>query len=134
VLFVVLGLALLGELLEFLAGMLGVARVKGTTRSAAFALIGTLIGSVVGLVVSIFIPIPVIAQLVLAILFSSFGAMIGAILGEWKEGVSRERLSEVGRAAFVGRVLGTVSKVVVGGVMVVFVMMVLTIQGIQALL
>ncbi len=133
VLLVTLALALLGELFEFLAGMLGVARVKGSPRSAGFALVGTVLGSVVGLVLSLMIPIPLLAQVVMAVLFSALGAMIGAILGEWKKGVKFARLSEVGQAAFWGRVLGTLSKVVAGAMMIALIVFVFLFQAIGAL-
>ncbi|HEX3726188.1 MAG TPA: DUF456 family protein [Pirellulales bacterium] len=117
---VLLGLAVAGELIELAAGALGVAHVGGSRTSAFLALVGSTIGAVVGLVVGV--PIPVIGSLVAAIVFGGAGAMAGALLGESLVGRGLDESLEVGKAAFMGRVLGTLAKIVVSSVMVVVVL------------
>ncbi len=112
-----IGLALVGELAEFLAGALGAAKAGGSRRGVALAIVGSLVGGVVGLFVGI--PIPVIGSLVSAIILGGVGAMIGAILGESWKGRDFDTSFEIGKAAFVGRLLGTAAKMVVCTLMVI---------------
>lgn len=113
---VLLILACLGELLEFLAGAIGVAQAKGSKRSAVLAVLFSIVGSFVGVAVGA--PIPLIGQFVAIVFFSGLGALLGAGLGErWKGRTEKEAL-RVGHAAFWGRILGTVSKILVGSMMV----------------
>jgi len=109
-------LAALGELLEFLAGALGVTRAGGSRRGAVLALAGSLIGAVVGLFVGV--PIPLVGPAVGAVLLAGVGAMVGAVLGESWKGRGLGESCRIGRAAFWGRVLGTVAKTIVGAAMV----------------
>jgi uncharacterized protein YqgC (DUF456 family) len=108
--------AALGELLEFLAGALGVAKAGGSRRGAVLALLGSIAGAVVGLFVGL--PIPVIGSMVAAVLFAGAGAFVGAVLGEQWKGRQLGESCRVGHAAFWGRVLGTVAKTAVGAAMV----------------
>lgn len=110
-------LAVLGEVLEFLAGALGAAKAGGSRRSAALAIVGSIAGGVVGLLVGV--PIPVIGSLVAAVLFAAVGAMLGAILGETWKGRSAEATLQVGWGAFRGRLVGTLAKLSIGGAMAV---------------
>jgi uncharacterized protein YqgC (DUF456 family) len=110
-------LALVGELVEFLAGAMGAAKAGGSRRGTVLAIVGSLVGGIVGLFVGI--PIPVIGSLVSAILFGGVGAMIGAILGESWKGRDFDTSLEVGKAAFVGRLLGTVGKQIVCTLLVI---------------
>jgi uncharacterized protein YqgC (DUF456 family) len=110
-------LAVAGELLEFVAGAAGVAKVGGSRRSVVLALVGSLVGGIVGVVVGL--PIPLVGSLVAAIVFGGAGAMAGAFLGESWKGRDFDTSLEVGKAAFIGRVLGTVAKMVVSSIMVV---------------
>lgn len=105
---VLAGLAVLAELAEFLAGALGVAKVGGSRRSAAFALAGSFMGSLMGLAVGL--PIPIIGPVVAAVLFAGIGALVGAMLGEDTRGREPGHGWRVGRAAFWGRLLGTAAK------------------------
>ena len=113
---VLLVLASIGELLEFLAGALGVAGAKGSKRSAVLAVVFSIVGSFLGLAVGA--PVPVVGPLVAIILFSGIGALVGAMLGEFWKGRGDDEALRVGRAAFWGRILGTVSKILVGSMMV----------------
>jgi hypothetical protein len=113
---VLLVLAGLGELLEFLAGALGVTKAGGSKRGAILALVGSLVGGVVGLFVGL--PIPVVGSLVGAVLLAGMGAFVGAVLGEQWKGRDLGESMKIGEAAFWGRLLGTVAKSAVGGMMV----------------
>lgn len=108
-------LAGLGEVLEFIAGAAGLAR-GGSKRGAVFAVLGAMFGGVLG---TILIPIPFIGTLLLA----SLGAMGGAILGELAKGRETGIAIEIGKAAFWGRLFGTLAKTLVGAVMVVVAML-----------
>ena len=80
----VLVFAALGEIIELVAGALGVARTGGSRRMPVMALAGSLVGSVLGVVVGV--PIPVVGSVIAAVFFAGIGAMTGAILGELSAG------------------------------------------------
>jgi uncharacterized protein len=119
-------LAILGEIVEFVAGAAGAKKAGGSKRSAVLALIGALAGGILGIFIGI--PIPVIGPIVSAILFSAAGALSGAMLGESWKGRTWEESWGVGKAAFWGRILGTVGKIVVGSVMVAVVLVSLVVK------
>ncbi len=108
-------LAALGEVLEFAAGALGVTKAGGSRRGAALALVGSLVGGVAGLFIGV--PIPIVGSLAAAILFGGLGALVGAVIGESWKGHDFDTSLQIGQAAFVGRVLGTLGKMIVGAVM-----------------
>jgi uncharacterized protein YqgC (DUF456 family) len=110
-------LAVLGEVIEFVAGAMGVTKAGGSRRGALLALVGSLVGGMIGLVVGV--PIPVVGSLAAAILFGGLGALIGAFIGESWKGNDFDTSLQIGRAAFVGRVLGTLGKLIAGAVMLV---------------
>jgi hypothetical protein len=112
---VVTGLAVFGELVELGASAAGVKRVGGSRRGIVLALVGSVIGAMTGLFVGV--PIPVIGSVVAALLLAALGALIGAALGELSAGRSLAASWRVGRAAFWGRLLGTLAKTLVGAVM-----------------
>jgi uncharacterized protein YqgC (DUF456 family) len=112
---VVAGLAILGEAVEFFASATGVKRAGGSRRGAVLALAGSAVGAITGLFVGI--PIPVVGSIVAALFFAGLGALLGAMLGEVWAGRSWEASWEVGQAAFWGRLLGTMAKTLIGGVM-----------------
>lgn len=105
------GVALLGELLEGLAALLGL-RLGGGTRRGFW---GALIGGIAGLFVCapLFAFVPFLGPL--------FGALLGTFLGAWFGELSHPRHREPGVPAgaalrpalwaTVGRVLGTTGKV-----------------------
>ena len=81
------------------------------------SLLGAAVGSIGGAVAGL--PIPVIGSAVAAVMGGAIGAFGGAILGElWKGRATHQQL-EVGRAAFLGRLFGTMGKLVVGAIMIV---------------
>jgi len=105
VLAVVIGLALVGELVEFAAGVAGTKSAGGTRRGSLGALIGSLLGAVAGT----FIPPPILGTLI--------GACAGAAVGAWglelSGGRSMRASVRSGVGAGVGRFFGTVAKLVV---------------------
>jgi hypothetical protein len=109
-------LAVLGEIVELLAGALGVARAGGSRRGAALALVGSVGGALVGVVVGL--PIPLVGSVVAAVLFAGLGAMAGAILGELWAGKDLDASWRIGRLAFWGRLAGTLGKVLIGAMMI----------------
>lgn len=101
------GLAVLGEILEFVAGMFG-AKSAGGSRGGAFgALLGGLVGAVAGTFV---IPVPVFGSL----LGACIGAFLGALALEMAGGQEMEPAIRIGMGAGVGRFFGTVAKLGVG--------------------
>ncbi|MGD9723240.1 MAG: DUF456 domain-containing protein [Pirellulales bacterium] len=108
-------LATLGEIVEFAAGALGVSKAGGSRRGALLALVGSLVGAVAGMFVGV--PIPLVGSLVAALLFGGLGALVGAMLGESWKGRDFDVSLQIGKAAFVGRVLGTLGKLIVGSAM-----------------
>ena len=117
--FVLVGLAVAAEALEFLAGAAGAAKQGARKRSILLSLVGTLVGSIVGAIA--LTPLPLIGPVIGALVGGAAGAFGGAYLGERHTGRSREELLAVGWGALVGRLLGTVGKLLVGLLMVVLV-------------
>jgi uncharacterized protein YqgC (DUF456 family) len=109
-LIIVTGLAMLGEILEFMLGAAGSRQAGGSRRAAALAIAGGIFGAIIGTP----FPIPVAGTLIGACV----GAFAGSLIGDlWAR---RPLLSsvEAGRGAAIGRLWGTVAKMIVGGVIV----------------
>ena len=53
-----------------------------------------------------------------AVLFAGLGAFGGAVIGEQWKGRTFDESVKVGHAAFLGRLLGTVGKIMIGAVMI----------------
>ena len=111
-------LAALGELLEFLAGALGARKAGGSKRGVALSVVGSVTGGILGLGLGSAI-LPVIGSVIGAVFCAGLGAMIGALLGERWKGRDKEESLKVGRAAFFGRVFGTLAKTFVGTIMTI---------------
>jgi uncharacterized protein YqgC (DUF456 family) len=114
---VLLGLALLGEALEMAAGAVSAARVGGSKRGAALAIVGSMIGAVVGAGAGTAIPIPLVGSVIGAVGGACLGALAGAMLGETWKGRALGETWKIGQAAFWGRFLGTVAKVAIASAM-----------------
>jgi uncharacterized protein YqgC (DUF456 family) len=112
---VIIGLALIGELVEFAASATGVKRAGGGRPAAVLALVGSVAGAVAGLFVGI--PIPVVGSVIAALVFAGLGALGGAMLGELWTGRTWSDSFRVGHAAFWGRLFGTLAKTLIGGAM-----------------
>jgi uncharacterized protein YqgC (DUF456 family) len=100
-------LALMGELIEFLAGTIGAKRSGASWQGSLAAIFGAMLGALVG---TLAIPIPLVGTLV--------GASIGAGLTVWVIETFRGQSAEHSlRRAFhagLGQILGTSSKMAIG--------------------
>lgn len=103
----VTALAALGELLEFLAGMVGSQRAGGTRRGALGAIGGAILGGIAG---TILIPLPLLGSL----LGACVGAAAGAIVLELRGGMRWRPALRTGVGAGIGRLGGTAAKLGVG--------------------
>lgn len=116
--------ALLGEVLEFLASALGAQRAGASRRSTVLAVIGSFIGAMLGAIIGI--PVPVVGPILAAVLFAGLGATLGAMWGEWSDGRPWRENWKIGHAAFWGRTLGTLGKIIAGfGILVIAVLSIL---------
>lgn len=106
----------LGELLEFVASALGAKRQGATTRGTALAILGSVVGAIAGLFFGTAIPIPIVGNVIGSLLLGAAGAFAGAIAGERWAGKDWDTSLQIGSAAFWGRLLGTIGKVVCGTV------------------
>jgi uncharacterized protein YqgC (DUF456 family) len=113
---VVTGLALSGEIAELAASAAGVKKLGGSWFGAILALVGSMVGAITGVFVGV--PVPVIGSLLAALLFGGLGALVGAVVGETLRGQSAGASLRIGHAAFWGRLVGTLAKVLIGAVMV----------------
>ena len=104
--------AIVGEAVEFVAGALGAQKAGASRRSTFYSMLGSMIGAIAGAFIGV--PIPIIGSIVAAILFGGLGATLGAMYGERQEGKTWDESWTVGKAAFVGRTIGTLGKSLVG--------------------
>lgn len=112
VVLVLAALATAGEVVEFLAGALGAAKTGASRRGVALALAGSVAGGLAGLFVGI--PIPIVGPILTAVLFGCVGALVGAMIGEGWKGRNWQMSWQIGKAAFRGRLWGTVVKAALG--------------------
>jgi uncharacterized protein len=113
--FVLIGVATIGEIIEFAAGAAGAAKQGASRRAVGLSIVGAMVGSIVGLAIGM--PVPVLGSFVMALLGGAAGAFAGAYLGESWKGRSDEERVAAGKGAFVGRLWGTVGKLAAGAVM-----------------
>jgi uncharacterized protein YqgC (DUF456 family) len=111
VLYVAVGLAMLGEALEFVLGAAGARQAGGSKRAAALAIAGGVVGAILGTP----LPIPIAGTLIGACL----GAFVGSLLGDLWARRPLFHSVEAGRGAAVGRFWGTIAKMTVGGIIVI---------------
>ena len=112
-------LALLGEIIEFIAGAVGARRAGASRRATVLAMIGSVIGAVVGALVGL--PVPVLGPVLAAMLFGGLGATAGAMYGHYSDGKPWRESWTIGHAAFWGRTVGTAGKLLTGMLLVVVV-------------
>ena len=112
-------LALVGELIEFVAGAFGAQRAGASRRATIYAMLGSIGGAIVGALIGL--PVPVVGSVLAAILFGGLGATAGAMYGHWSDGQPWRESWTIGHAAFWGRLCGTLGKIIVGAVMVTLV-------------
>lgn len=111
-------LAGIGELVELAAGAAGAAKQGASRRAMVLSLFGAGVGSFAGAIIGV--PIPVVGSIVAAVGGGALGAFAGAYLGEyWKGRLSHERLS-ISTGAMLGRVAGTIGKLIIGAAMVAY--------------
>ena len=110
-------LALLGEIIEFAAGAVGAAKQGASRRAMVMAIVGTVIGSLVGAGAGI--PIPVVGPIIGALGGGALGAFAGAWIGETWKGKTAQETFNVSKGAMIGRILGTVGKLLCGSIMIV---------------
>lgn len=108
---VLTALAVAGEVVETLAVARGAKKLGASRRAALLAIVGSLVGAGCG---TGFIPIPIVGTVIGACL----GALIGAMFGEVWKGRTLGHSLRVGRAAFGGRLQGTLAKILIASVMV----------------
>jgi hypothetical protein len=106
---VLLALALLGELIEFVLGNFYVLRKGASGLGAVGGFVGGLAGAVLGNGL-----VPVIG----AVLGSFVGAFVGCVAGEYWRQRTLEPSLRIGTHAFVGRMIALVSKHALGVLMV----------------
>ena len=106
VLFVALGLAVLGEVLEFIMGAAGSRYAGGTKRGAVMAIVGAFVGGILGIA----LPVPIVGTLIGACI----GAFVGSIAGDVWAGQPLSLSIEAGQGAAVGRFWGTIMKLSIG--------------------
>ncbi|MEX2606338.1 MAG: DUF456 family protein [Kiritimatiellia bacterium] len=109
-------LALLGELLEFLAGLLGAGKAGGSRRAMVLSMLGGIVGSLFGFSIGNFF-FPLVGGIIGIFVVAGLGALAGAVLGETWKGRALGESMRVGRGAFTGRILGTLGKTFVGSLM-----------------
>jgi hypothetical protein len=114
---ILLVLAVLGEIIELVAGAAMAGKRGASRRAMAMAVAGTMVGSILGAIFTI--PIPIIGPIVGALAGGAGGAFCGAWLGEVWKGKTVEEGMHVGTGALLGRLLGTSGKLIVGAIMVV---------------
>ncbi len=100
-------LALVGELIEFLAGLVGAKKAGASWIASIAGLFGALVGAVAGTGV---FPIPILGTVI--------GACLGAGISVWAVEINRgerpDRSLERGVGAGLGKFVGIVGKFVVG--------------------
>jgi hypothetical protein len=109
VIIILIVLALFGELIEFLLGILGSKKYESSNRAIVGSIIFGIIGAVMG--APFFFGIG-------AVIGAFAGAFAGAILMELSQGKKMDEALKSGWGAFIGRVAGTISKGAVGIAMI----------------
>ncbi|MEN6334312.1 MAG: DUF456 domain-containing protein [Phycisphaerales bacterium] len=100
-------LALIGEAIEFLAGMVGARKAGASWQASIVGLFGALVGAVMGTVV---FPVPIVGT----ILGTCLGAGICVWAVETSRGEHPQRSMQRAVGAGVGKFLGIVGKLAVG--------------------
>ncbi len=109
---VAIALAMLGELLELIAGGAGAKAMGASKRS----IVASIVGGVVGAILGTFL-LPIVGT----IIGSALGAGVGAIVFEFTIADRRDlkHLRGIGTGAFTGRLLATVLKALVAMIMAI---------------
>ena len=105
-----LGLALLGELVEFILGVLGAKKYKSSNKAIIGSIVFGIIGGILG--IPFFLGIG-------AVIGAFLGAFFGAFLVEFMLEKNVDRAMKSGWGAFIGRLAGTFFKGAIGIAMIV---------------
>jgi len=109
VLIVLILLAVLGEVIEFLLGIIGSKRHKSSNSAIVGSIVGGIIGAILG--------VPFLFG-VGALLGAFLGAFVGAFLVELIKTKHVNQSMQSGLGALIGRVGGTITKGIIGFVMI----------------
>ena len=107
-------LAVIGEVIEFFAGVGGAKKAGAGWLASLSAIGGAIVGAMLG---TVFIPVPILGTL----LGACIGAGSATLLVEMKSGKEMERSIKSGVGAGLGVLLGTTSKFAIGIVICVIV-------------
>lgn len=107
---VLLVLAIIGEVLEFITSAIGSKQAGGSTRGAAISVLMSIPGAIIG---TVLLPIPIVGTLVGA----AIGAGIGAGMGDKWAGRDWQEIWGGAKGAMIGKLTGAAAKVVVAMVM-----------------
>ncbi len=111
-----LALAVLGEIVEFVAGTLGAVGAGSSKRGAALAMIGGIVGAVLGAIFLAFIPV------VGVLIAAAIGAAAGTIAGDLWAGREWRVVLRAGGGAAMGKFAGAIGKLAVAVMMWVVVL------------
>jgi len=100
-------LAVIGEIIEFLAGAGGAKAAGGGKKTMAAAIIGAIVGAIVG---TVLIPVPIFGTL----LGASAGAGLAVLIVERKAGKELTQSLKTAAGAGLGQILGTSAKIIAG--------------------
>ena len=103
-------LAVIGEVLEFVTGAMRAKKAGASSKGLWAAIGGGVVGAILG---TVLIPIPLIGTLIGA----SAGACVAAGCIELYNGKTLGAATRIGWSAAVGRLLGTIYKLIVGVIM-----------------
>lgn len=96
-------LAILGEVIEAIAGAMGSRKAGGSRRGALLAIAGGILGAIGG---TFALPIPIVGTL----LGASLGAGAGSMIGDAWAGRDFEAVWAAGKGAAIGKFAGSVGK------------------------
>jgi len=103
-------MALLGELVEFLAGAVGAKNAGATKTAVGLSIIGGVAGAVLG---TFLLPIPIVGTLIGA----AVGAGLGSMGGDLWKGRAWDAAWVGARGAAIGKFWGALGKVIIAAVM-----------------
>ncbi len=109
VIVILAALAVFGELLEFLLGILGAKREKASNSAIAGSIVGGIAGAILGA--------PFLFGIG-AVIGAFVGAFAGAFLVELLKRRTINQAIQSGRGAFLGKVVGTITKGAIGIAMI----------------
>jgi uncharacterized protein YqgC (DUF456 family) len=114
---VVFALAVLAEVLEFLAAGKYARKYGGSKRAGWGAIIGGIAGAIIG------VPIPIIGSVIGAFV----GSFAGALVAEMTLGAKMGDATRVAKGALIGRAIATALKVAIGVALLAWVVIVLAV-------